>query len=141
MEGGAEVRTVLTEIGKVKSSRVATETEGSLVIGRGGLLSGVEGPKPKASAVAGKSNLGHPLAPVTLSHTTEELQRLWRRGSGVLHGSWPWAKEALSLRQRRRQALEVIKQNRILHLTLLLEMEFGLDLLNLIRAQMSDPDR
>lgn len=78
---------------------------------------------------------------MTLPHAAKELQWLRRHGSSVLHGRRPRAKEALSLKQGRWQALDVIKQDRILHLILLLEMELELDLLNLIRVQLNEPDR
>lgn len=125
---------VVAKVGEVKSGKVATQTEGGLVISQGSLLSSVEGAEPKTGAVLGQADLSDPFAPVALPHTPVKLVRFWgggRRGPGGLHGLSPRAKI------RRMPG----RRNMGLNMLLVLEVELGLNLVNLGRAEVVEPER
>jgi len=122
VDGGVERAAGGGVVGEVEARRVAAEAVGGLVVGERRLLGGVEGAEPEAGAVAREADLRHPLAPVPLPHAAVQLLRP-RRGRGRrrdLHGLGPRAQDG-GLRLA------------------LLQVEAGLDVLHLGRAQLARP--
>ena len=83
----------MSEVGEVEPCEVASELVGGLVVRQGGFLGGVKGSQPEPCTVLGESDLGNPLTPVPLPHTSVKLRGL-RRGAHVLHRDGLEAEEA-----------------------------------------------
>ncbi|WVZ05016.1 hypothetical protein V8G54_018362 [Vigna mungo] len=79
---------------EVEPGVFSSELKRCVVVCQSSFFSGFECTKPETSAILGKSDLSHPLAPVPLPHPTVKLCGLGKNTTThLLHGNGLWAKK------------------------------------------------